>query len=205
MSAEDNDDKCEANVSRCESYNTAQIRLLQGDVSAVLEEEGVSDPSPRPRSSSLNANGEPTSLAALHLNTSPTPRPHLSVPGSARSDSRFVSYNMTHGRAISPVVSNYFGLPPERESGNPSSLPFFGGASQNSKEGDYGALNFLSKKLRDRYGFLAGETALAEGASEADEEEDNAGFSDSSGTDEEDCDQDDDDDGVEHIDIFGHR
>lgn len=179
------------------------MRVLHGDVSAVLEEEGVSDPSSRPRSSSLIVNGEPTaSLASLHLSASQATQSQLSVPVAAGSDRQFVSYNMTHGRAISPVVSNYFGLPTERESEKPSSLPFFGGASQDNKAGDYGALNFLSKKLRDRYGFLAGETALTEGASEAEEEDDDAGSSDSSEPEE---DVEEEDEGAEHIDIFGHR
>ncbi|KAJ5212693.1 uncharacterized protein N7498_004339 [Penicillium cinerascens] len=187
----------------CESYNTAQMRVLHGDVSAVLEEEGVSDLSSRPRSSSLNVNGEPTaSLASLHLSASQATQSQLSVPVAAGSDRQFVSYNMTHGRAISPVVSNYFGLPTERESEKPSSLPFFGGTSQDNKTGDYGALNFLSKKFRGRYGFLAGETALTEGASEAEEEDDDAGSSDSSESEE---DGEEEDEGAEHIDIFGHR
>lgn len=198
-------------ISRCESYNTAQLRVLQGgDISEVLEEEGFGEIASRPRSASLNPDGETaTSLAALHLNTNPASS-RLSVPISAGpgEDRRFVSYNMTHGRAISPVVSNYFGLPSERESEKPSSLPFFGGPSRTEGEAEYGALNFLSKKLRDRYGFLAGDTATAEAASAVDEEEDeddDAESSDSSDTDEEDNEEDDDDDGGEYIDLFGHR
>jgi hypothetical protein len=151
-------------------------------------------------------------LAALHLNANPASS-RLSVPISAGAgeDRRFVSYNMTHGRAISPVVSNYFGLPTERESEKPSSMPFFGGASRAAEgETEYGALNFLSKKLRDRYGFLAGETATAEAASAVEEDDDDedaesSESSDSSDTDEEDHDEDDDDDGGEYIDLFGHR
>lgn len=111
---------------------------------------------------------------------------------------------MTHGRAISPVVSNYFGLPPDRDSDKPSSLPFFGGLARGDNENDYGALNFLSKKLRDRYGFLAREAPGTEGASEIEEEADGAASSNSS-DDGEDGEDDDDDDGVEYIDIFGHR
>lgn len=201
-----------ANTCRCESYNTAQIRLLQGDVSAILEEEGVSEALVRPRPSSLAATeGSTTPTASLHLNTNPVPQSRLRVPVSAGADRRFVSYNMTRGRAVSPVVSNYFGLPPERESEKPSSLPFLGGTSRTDKEGDYGALNFLSKKFRDRYGFLAGETALVDGASEAEEEGDDdvddEASSCTSATDDDDGDRDDgdDDDGVEYIDIFGHR
>ncbi|KAJ5768829.1 hypothetical protein N7520_003388 [Penicillium odoratum] len=190
----------------CESYNTAQIRLLQGDISAVLAEEGVGDPPPRTRSSSLNASEEPTtSLRSLHLNTNPTPDSHLSVPTLAGPDQRTVSYNMTRGRAISPVVSNYFGLPSERESEKPSSLPFFGGPSRADNETDYGALNFLSQKLRDRYGFLTSES-IAEGPSEV-EEEDEAESEGGSASDEgdEDEDEDDEDEDDEYMDIFGHR
>ncbi|KAJ5587925.1 uncharacterized protein N7459_003690 [Penicillium hispanicum] len=189
----------------CESYNTAQIRLLQGDVSVMLDEEGVGELPSRPRSSSLNRNEDSTtSLAALHLDTSLTSHSHLSVPMATQSDRRFVSYNMTHGRAISPVVSNYFGLPPERESEKHSSMPFFGNLSRADGETEYGALNFLSRKLRDRYGFLAGETT-AEGASDAEEEND-AESSDSVGSDGEgDGDDDEEEDEVEYIDIFGHR
>jgi hypothetical protein len=184
----------------------------------VLEEEGVGEIASRSRSAFLNPDGETaTSLAALHLNTNPASS-RLSVPISAGAgeDRRFVSYNMTHGRAISPVVSNYFGLPTERESEKPSPLPFFGGASRAEGETEYGALNFLSKKLRDRYGFLAGDLATAEAASavdgdegeDEDEDDDDLESSDSSDTDEEDNeddDDDDDDDGREYIDLFGHR
>ncbi|KAJ5689757.1 hypothetical protein N7462_004149 [Penicillium macrosclerotiorum] len=197
----------------CESYNTAQLRLLQGDVSDILEEEGVDENQARPRSASLNVNEESmASLATLHL--TPNPAPRLSVPTSAESDRRTVSYNMSHGRAISPVVSNYFGLPTERESEKSSSLPFFGSASRVDGDTDYGALNFLSKKLRDRYGFLAGDAKIAEGTSEADEEEeeeeeedddDERESSSSSDTDVDKDEEDDEDDGAEYIDIFGHR
>lgn len=197
-----------ANPFRCESYNTAQIRLLQGDVSEVLEEEGVREPTSRQRSSTLNLRDEPTSsLNSLHLSADPAPPSRLSVPGAVGPDRRFVSYNMTHGRAISPVVSNYFGLPPDRETDKPSSLPFFGGLTRGDNENDYGALNFLSKKLRDRYGFLARDAPGPEGASEVEEEADVAETSNSSENEEDgdEDDEDDEDDGVEYIDIFGHR
>lgn len=176
-------------------------------------DEGVSEGPIRPRSSSFAATEESTtSMAALYLDTRPIPQSRLSVPASAGTERQFVSYNMTRGRAISPIVSNYFGLPPERESEKPSSLPFFGGTSRNDKEGDYGALSFLSKKLRDRYGFLAGETTLADGALDAEEEEseddddDDEAASLTSAADDEDGErEDDDDDPAEYIDIFGHR
>lgn len=203
-----------ANTCRCESYNTAQIRVLQGDVSAILEEENLNQIHARPRSFSLaTTEDSAVSTPALPMNTTPTPQSRLSVPVSAGADGRFVSYNMTHGRAVSPVVSNYFGLPSERAPEKSSSLPFLGSISRAEKEGDYGALSFLSKKFRDRYGFLADEPTLADGPSEAeeveeedDDDDDQASFA--SATDEEigDGDEDDEDDeGAEYIDIFGHR
>lgn len=201
-----------AKTCRCESYNTAQIRVLQGDVSAIFEEENLYQIHARPRSFSLATTEDSTvSTPALPLNPTPTPQSRLSVPVSAGGDGRFVSYNMTRGRAVSPVVSNYFGLPSERASEKPSSLPFLGGISRVEKEGDYGALSFLSKKFRDRYGFLADEPTLADRASEAEEDDDDDDDDDqasfASATDENgDGDEDDeDDDGAEHIDIFGHR
>ncbi|KAJ5909145.1 hypothetical protein N7495_001827 [Penicillium taxi] len=178
----------------CESYNTAQIRLVQGDESGVLEEEGVLDHS-RQRSSSFTE--ETTSSAALHLSTSPGSQSTLGVPIPTGSAGRFVSYNMTHGRAVSPVVSNYFGLPPDRVSGKSSSLPFFGG---NENEVEYGALNYLSKKLRDRYGFLAGEAALDEAASDIEEEEEEG--TQSSGSSGSEAEEEGDE--AEYMDIFGH-
>lgn len=120
---------------------------------------------------------------------------------------------MAHNRAISPVVSNYFGLPTERESEKSTSLPFFGSSLRSDGENDYGALNFLSKKLRDRYGFLSSDATTgenkAEGQDEGEEddddedEDDEAESSSSSGSEQ--GDDDDDDDGIEPIDLFGHR
>ena len=192
----------------CESYNTAQIRVLQGDISAVLEEEGVNEHPPRQRSTSLHGEETSTSLAALHMNSTPTPQSHLSIPASTGPDNRIVSYNMTHNRAISPVVSNYFGLPTERESEKPSSLPFFGNPLRSDGDNDYGALNFLSKKLRDRYGFLSGDSAGAENKTEGEEQEDEEDGECSSSSGSEEADEDDeeeDDDGIEPIDLLGHR
>ncbi|KAJ6036049.1 hypothetical protein N7540_000328 [Penicillium herquei] len=198
----------------CESYNTAQIRLLQGDVSAVLEEEGFNDPPARARAASLSTGEDVTaSLAALHLSANPAPQARLSVPSAGGSDQQHVSYNMTRGRAISPVVSNYFGLPKERESEKPSSLPFFGSMSRTDNDTDFGALNFLSKKLRDHYGFLAGDTAV-EGVLEADEEdeeeeeeeeEDDDGVDAESSTSSAPGEQEENEEDDDEIDIFGHR
>lgn len=199
--------------SRCESYNTAQIRLLQGDMSESLEEEnGVGGVPSRPRSS-FNADEESMlSLEVLRLNTSSVPNSHTRDSMSAEADGQFASYNLAHGRAISPVVNNYFGLPSERESEKPPSLPlkpsslslpFFRGQSRSEHETEYGTLRYLSKKLRYRYGLLGGDSK-AEEISDADSEDDTESSDTEAGGEDEDEEEEEEED-VEYIDIFGHR
>jgi hypothetical protein len=205
-------DECQLTVSRCESYNTAQLRILHGDVAAQTEESLGDDLIPRPRSSSLIEENDSmlSSQAALTVNNTSVPRSRLSIPMSPEPERRFSSYNITRGRAVSPVVSNYFGLPTERESENPSSTPFFGGPSRGENE-DYGALNFLSKKLTYSYGLFGGETKTTEDIAEAGNEGIDGGSSESADSDgshdnEDDEDEDDEEDqNQHHIDIFGHR
>ncbi|KAJ5185995.1 hypothetical protein N7491_006134 [Penicillium cf. griseofulvum] len=193
----------------CESYNTAQLRILHGDMSAQPEEDSREDV-PRPRSSSLIENDDSmsSSLATLNVNNTSVPRSRLSVPMSPEPVRRFSSYNITRGRAVSPVVSNYFGLPTERESEKPSSMPFFGGPSRGENE-DYGALNFLSKKLTYRYGLFGGETKSTEDISEAGNEEDDGESSDSAESDgsrgNDDDDEEEEDQDQDNIQIFGHQ
>ncbi|OQE37894.1 hypothetical protein PENCOP_c009G08819 [Penicillium coprophilum] len=193
----------------CESYNTAQLRILHGDISTQPEEDSGQD-LPRPRSSSLIENDDSMSSTMSALNVNNTSRSRLSVTMSPEPVRRFSSYNITRGRAVSPVVSNYFGLPTERESEKPSSLPFFGGPSRGENE-DYGALNFLSKKLTYRYGLFGGETKSTENLSEAGNEDDgeSSDSADSHCSHAHDDDDDDDDEEEEedqdHIQIFGHQ
>lgn len=180
-------------------------------MSTQAEEDFGQDLLPRPRSSSYTENDDPisSSLAALNVNNTSVPRSRLSAPMSTEPVRRFSSYNITRGRAVSPVVSNYFGLPTERESEKPSSIPFFGGPSRGENE-DYGALNFLSKKLTYRYGLFGGETKSTESVLETENEEDDAESSDSAesdgspgiGDDDEEEEEDQDED---HIQIFGHQ
>lgn len=189
--------------SRCESYNTAQLRILQGDMSA--QAEVGQDTLPRARSSSLIETDESisSSLAELSVNNASVSRSGLSIP-NAPENRQSSPYNITRGRAISPVVSNYFGLPTERESEKPSSMPFFGSQARVN-ETDYGALNFLSKKFTYPYGFFGGDTKAADTISEAGNEEDDAESSDSgesAGSRANDEEEEEDDD---YLDIFGHR
>lgn len=163
------------------------------------------DTLPRARSSSLIETDESmsSSLAELSVNNASIPRSRLSIP-NASENRQSSSYNITRGRAISPVVSNYFGLPTERESEKPSSMPFFGSQARGANETDYGALNFLSKKFTYPYGFFGGEAKAADTISEAGNEEDDAESSDSAesaGSHANDEEEEDDD----YLDIFGHR
>jgi hypothetical protein len=170
------------------------------------EEEDAEHLPSRPRSSSVMENDDSmsSSLAGLNVNPGSALRSRLSVP-SVEPERQSPSYNITRGRAISPVVSNYFGLPTERESEKPSSLPFFGSPSSRSvNETDYGALNFLSKKLTYPYGLFGGETKATDNISEGgEEEEDDAESSDSAESAGSHCNEDDEDE--DHLDIFGHR
>lgn len=198
-------------ASRCESYNTAQLRILHGDMSAQPDEDSGEDLLPRPRSSSVIENDDSmsSSLAALNVNNTSVPRSRLSVPMSPEPVRRFSSYNITRGRAVSPVVSNYFGLPTERESEKPSSMPFFGGPSRGENE-DYGALNFLSKKLTYRYGLFGGETKSVEKVLETGDEEEDDDDGESSDSAESDGshgteDDEEEEEDQDHIQIFGHQ
>ncbi|CAG8302465.1 unnamed protein product [Penicillium salamii] len=207
----------------CESYNTAQLQLLHGDMSAQST-VGPDAPS-RARSSSLIENDEPlsSSFAELGVNSTSIPPSRLSIPNVAERRPS-TSYNITRGRAISPVVSNYFGLPPERESEKPSSMPLSGTPSRGVTNSDYGAFNFLSKKLTYPYGLFGGETKSTDPVPEAGKDDDDGDDGDSDGDDDDDDDDDDEfsdsvesfdsvgshgneDDGEDddHIAIFGHR
>lgn len=185
--------------------------MLHGDMAA--QSELGADTLSRARSSSLVENSESitSSFAELGVNSTSIPPSHLNVPNSTERRPS-TSYNITRGRAISPVVKNYFGLPPERESEKPSSMPFFKSSSSGVTESDYGPLNFLSKKLTYPYGLFGGETKSTDPTLETKDEDDDDDdeeeeFSDSvesfdsvSSHGNEDDGEDDD-----HLDIFGHR
>ncbi|KAE8354432.1 hypothetical protein BDV28DRAFT_130909 [Aspergillus coremiiformis] len=207
----------------CESYNTAQIRLLNGDVLDSLEDdngdvrEGITTTLTR---SSSQATGDivlPTLTSSrLDVNTdsgtSPTAR--LNPPLSAEPNGRFSSYNITRGRAVSPVISNYFGIPPDRDSERPNSISFFSGRTSKENEiEDSGEIRFWGTKFKYRYGFLSRRTESIDGTSEANGEEDESngeddGYGDRrsgySNSDEENEEEDEEEDD-EKIDIFGHR
>ncbi|KAL4930038.1 RING finger and CHY zinc finger domain-containing protein [Aspergillus undulatus] len=189
----------------CESYNTTQLSVLQGDELDHSEPNfaGESVPASRLRSSSHGGDDSVLpSLAPLQIDPSSAPgagaHPQFNLSRSNNPSERFHSYNLTRGRAVSPVISNYFGIPPDRQSQSSTSASFFGSRLNQSDENDgEGELNIWGTRFKYRYGFLSRVTDLADD----DEEEE---LSDSSNSEKED-DEDDDDDDEEGIDIFGHR
>lgn len=136
----------------------------------------------------------------------------LTAPSSAEPNGR-PPYSLTRGRAVSPVIRNYFGLPTNRESTQSRSSSLLGHRNQKGNETDSSdGLHFWGKKLGYTYGFL-GEIEPLDGPSGANGEEDDeeALGGDSEIGEEEDEEQEDDeveddgDDDEDDIDIFGHR
>lgn len=201
---------------RCESYNTAQIKLVQNDSLGPLElENDIGNVNgPRLRSSSQNADDAVVStLASLRVDTSSVPgasqTPRLSASSSAEPNGRFSSYSLTRGRAVSPVISNYFGIPTHRgpERSTPTSL-FGGQAAQNPENPNAGELRFWGQKFKYGYSLLGHEKESIDDVSDADsgENESTSGESGSEDDGEEGAEEEeDDDDEDEGIDIFGHR
>jgi hypothetical protein len=211
-------------MNRCESYNTAQIRLLHGEVLDSVDRVGVDNgdlSASLVRSASHGAEEEASisvPLARLRVDTSSpfgaNSSPRLTASSSAEQNGPFSSYSLTRGRAVSPVVSNYFGLPPDRDSNrSKSTLPFFGDlAEKDSNDQAGGKLRLWGTNIKYKYGFLDRETESADGTSDVEEEGDDGDDGDDSTdgdsveSDEVDCgDPEEDDDEDEGIDIFGHR
>lgn len=181
------------------------------------ESDGLQDFSAsRMRSSSHGHDAGTTAaaLAGLRLDTSSASGPNteslLNATSSAEPSGRFASYSLTRGRAVSPVISNYFGIPTDRGSERSQSDAFLGRrAPKDNESDDYGEVRLWGTNFKYRYGFLSRETESTDGMSEAEhpKEEDEASseYSNSdSGDDDGDEDEDEDDDD-ERIDIIGHR
>ncbi|KAE8147263.1 hypothetical protein BDV25DRAFT_160777 [Aspergillus avenaceus] len=214
----------------CESYNTAQNRLLHGDVLDSGEESngGRYPLTNRTRSSSQGDEAVLPMLTSLRLNTTamttttttttttsttttttttPDASPIPGAPLSAEPDGRFSSYSISRGRAVSPVISNYFGIPTDRGTERPLSTSLFGRQSSRERENDDGGeLRFWGTKFKYRYGFLSRETDSIDGTSEPNDEEgdDDEGGSWCTDSDE-DKDGEEDEEDIEGIDLFGHR
>ncbi|KAL2872218.1 RING finger and CHY zinc finger domain-containing protein [Aspergillus lucknowensis] len=202
----------------CESYNTTQLSILQGDSldSSGPHFEGESFPASRLRSSSHT--GDDSVLAALNplqIDPSSAPgagaHPQFSSPLSIHPSRQSSSYNLTRGRAVSPVISNYFGIPPGRQSHRSTSTSFFGHRfnqpDENDGDGDGdGELSIWGARFRYRYGFLSrGIDPADENPAADDDDEEEEEPSSSSDSDEGNEDEDDDYDDDEGINIFGHR
>ncbi|PWY66131.1 CHY and RING finger domain protein [Aspergillus sclerotioniger CBS 115572] len=200
----------------CESYNTAQKRLLHENVRDVPEtdSEGANIQPARTRSSFHGADEIGLStLASLRIDTSTIPgtdsvAPWPNAPLSADPNGQFSSYSLARARAVSPVISNYFGIPPDRDSERSGSTSFFGGVSfRDSENEDGGRLRLWGTKFKYSYGFLGQETESVDGTSDTgDEEADEDGASEDSESEErEDDSEDEEEDEQESINIFGHR
>lgn len=146
------------------------------------------------------------SLLQINTNSAPGsgPHPRLGTPLFAEQNGQFASYSLTRERAVSPVISNYFGLPPDRESDKLKATSSPGDSAPRDEPNDkHGELQIMGTKLKYRYGFLGEETESVDEMSEADGE---SGYETSDESEEEADDGDDeDDDDYDSIDIFGHR
>ncbi|KAL4946198.1 hypothetical protein BDV06DRAFT_151947 [Aspergillus oleicola] len=193
----------------CESYNTTQLSVLQGGDEGYLEQDvqGGDFPASRFRSSSHSADDSALPpLAPLQIDPSSAPgagpHPQFNSPRSANRSERFHSYNLTRGRAVSPVISNYFGIPPDRQSQGSRSTSFFGSRFNASDENDgEGELSIWGTRFKYRYGFLS---RVTDPADDGEEGEELSGSSDSDEKGDEE-DEEEEEEEEEGIDIFGHR
>ncbi|KAL2786184.1 hypothetical protein BJX66DRAFT_39207 [Aspergillus keveii] len=195
----------------CESYNTTQLSVLHENVESPDQNVDVENlPTSRLRSSSHGGDnsGLPI-LEPLHIDPSSAPgagaHPQFVSSLSANPPGQFSSYNLTRGRAVSPVISNYFGIPPDRQSQRSTSTSFFGGRLNQTDENDGdGELSLWGTRFRYR-GFLSRGTDPADETPTADDDEEDADLSSSSDSDKNEDEDEDDEDDNEGIDIFGHR
>lgn len=217
-----------ADEFRCDSYNTAQIRLLRGDILDAVGQNGnsgnISDSRFRPSAYSANQGTSPQTLESLQMSMGSVPGTslysRLNAPPTNEANARS-SYSLTRGRAVSPVVSNYFGLPPDRETPRSRSLCTSGNRNKSDdRESNGDGLRLWGKTLKYTYGFL-GETEPLSGSLKPDDEENDGGMLTDDETVEEevveeeeeqddndeldDDDDEDDEDDEDDIDVYGHR
>jgi hypothetical protein len=173
-----------------------------GETQEQSREDDRPYPAARPRSSSYgidealrpnqsDAPSQITSGPAPSTNSYPGPAA-LSLFNQEVYPSRSVA--QLRARAVSPAVSNYFGLSRKQESTNsPSSCSKPPNDRDNNTSDE---LSFWgSTSLRYRYDLFSDNTGLAEDEVNVDGDSDNESSDDT---------DDDDDDGVDTIDIFGH-
>lgn len=184
---------------------------MHGEVLDPLEQVDVTRPipAPRPRSSSygMEEGASSPTLEHLRINSMPGTSSYsrLGTPLSTEQNGQFASYSLTRDRAVSPVISNYFGLPPDREPEKSKSASLFGDRLRRGSESDRsGELHIWGAKLKYQYGFLGEETESVDGTSETGSEE---SYDGESCLEEEETDNGytDDDSDSDSIDIFGHQ
>jgi hypothetical protein len=194
-----------ADIGRCESYNTVQISLTRGVSGENLDQSDGDDwryPAARPRSSSYRiderlCSNQPNASSQL---TPGTVSGTSSYPGSASPSllnpdahaSRSISQPRT--RAVSPAISNYFGLSRKRESADSPSR--YSRRLSDHESNTNEESSFWSRaSLRYRYDLFSDDTGLTNDETDADGDND-----DESPESADDADEDD----VDSIDIFGH-
>jgi hypothetical protein len=177
---------------RCESYNTIQIRLLRDTEAELAGNDDASNAAPRPRSSyTINEiRCGPDTSSDMTSGFVPGADLYLRPTMSSSFDRDYRPFQ-SRSRAMSPTVSNYFGL--SRDSA-PSPSIFSRHRSDSTEAESRGFWG--STSLRYRYPFLSGDGTSTDSESEADDD----GDEDS----KEGLDEDDEDD-VDPIEIFGHR
>lgn len=127
--------------------------------------------------------------------------PDISSSSNQNSQSPYRTPQYRARHAVSPVISNYFGLPPERDSTKSSSIVSEPLNNSNNDNGD--DLDFWGgSRLRYKYGFLSNETESTDEQTEVDEDDYDEDAVEDSEEEEEEEEEDDDADSIE---IFGHR
>ncbi|KAL4774774.1 hypothetical protein BDW60DRAFT_150393 [Aspergillus nidulans var. acristatus] len=195
----------------CESYNTTQLSVLQGNPPGSSEHdlEDESSPASRLRSSSHGVDDSalpPLARSQADPSSAPGagPHPQFNLSRSTNPSGQFSSYNLTRSRAVSPVISNYFGIPPDRQSQRSTSTSFFSSRlNRNDVNDGEGELTIWGTRFKYRYGFLGRRTDPADDDEEGEELSDSSESVDKN--DEEDEEEEDEEDDDEGIDIFGHR
>ncbi|KAJ9195384.1 hypothetical protein DTO021D3_8534 [Paecilomyces variotii] len=194
----------------CESYNTVQIQLLTGSESDDAS-HGHVDEHTRPSPSVQTANGNEQN-SSVQSGMTPQENPSLLPTSSSASHNTEIPQLLRQSRGrrpISPVISNYFGLPTEREPTKSSSKPSI---PENESCDDGDGLNFWgATSLVSKYTFIGSDTESTDG--EAETVEDHQGSAGHTGEEsqeeeeeeEEEDEEDEDDDDSDSIVLFGHR
>lgn len=176
-----------------------QIQLLSGNESDDTQQGHTDDhtqPSLQAQAPDGREQENSTEAGTTSLND-----PSLLATSSASHDTGLtrIMRQSRSRRPISPVISNYFGLPTERESAKSSSKVSLA-ANKSDDNGD--DLHFWgSASIVSRYRFIGSDAASTDGESETVEDDQDS----AEHTGGEESEEEEDDDDGESIELFGHR